>query len=105
MTARGATFSCRPIKILTILFSHTLPRCLHQVDANFDVHNIPYDVLWLDIEHTDGKRYLTWDANKFPDSVAMINAVAAKGAPPFVLRARLAAPPSGTSLVCGWQRP
>ena len=26
------------------------------VDANFDHHNIPYDVMWLDIEHTDGKR-------------------------------------------------
>jgi hypothetical protein len=26
------------------------------VDAGFDEHNIPYDVLWLDIEHTDGKR-------------------------------------------------
>lgn len=27
------------------------------VDAGFDEHNIPYDVLWLDIEHTDGKRW------------------------------------------------
>lgn len=27
------------------------------VDAGFDEHQIPYDVLWLDIEHTDGKRY------------------------------------------------
>ena len=26
------------------------------VDAAFDQHNIPYDVIWLDIEHTDGKR-------------------------------------------------
>ena len=26
------------------------------VDAGFDEHNIPYDVIWLDIEHTDGKR-------------------------------------------------
>ena len=26
------------------------------VDAAFDEHNIPYDVIWLDIEHTDGKR-------------------------------------------------
>jgi hypothetical protein len=28
----------------------------YAVDAGFDEHNIPYDVLWLDIEHTDGKR-------------------------------------------------
>ncbi len=26
------------------------------VDAGFDDHDIPYDVIWLDIEHTDGKR-------------------------------------------------
>ena len=26
------------------------------VDAAFDEHDIPYDVIWLDIEHTDGKR-------------------------------------------------
>lgn len=37
------------------------------VDAGFDRHNIPYDVLWLDIEHTDDKRYFTWDATFFPE--------------------------------------
>ncbi|XP_066574973.1 neutral alpha-glucosidase AB isoform X2 [Amia ocellicauda] len=36
------------------------------VDAGFDEHDIPYDVIWLDIEHADGKRYFTWDPNKFP---------------------------------------
>ena len=29
------------------------------VDAGFDTHDIPYDVLWLDIEHTNGKRFGT----------------------------------------------
>jgi alpha 1,3-glucosidase len=24
---------------------------------NFDKHNLPVDVLWLDIEHTDQKKY------------------------------------------------
>lgn len=38
-----------------------------QVDAKFDEHDIPYDVLWLDIEHTVGKRYMTWDKHLFPD--------------------------------------
>ncbi|KAJ1562489.1 hypothetical protein HK405_011507 [Cladochytrium tenue] len=42
------------------------------VDASFDAHDIPYDVIWLDIEHTDGKRYLTWDKAKFPDPKAML---------------------------------
>uniref|UniRef100_A0A3Q3EL20 Glucosidase II alpha subunit b n=1 Tax=Labrus bergylta TaxID=56723 RepID=A0A3Q3EL20_9LABR len=35
------------------------------VDAGFDEHDIPYDFIWLDIEHTDGKRYFTWDQHKF----------------------------------------
>ena len=30
---------------------------LLSVDEGFDTHDIPYDVLWLDIEHTNGKRY------------------------------------------------
>ncbi|KAJ2720051.1 glucosidase II [Coemansia sp. Benny D115] len=41
------------------------------VHSKFHENNIPYDVLWLDIEHTDGKRYFTWDTSKFPDPVAM----------------------------------
>nr|XP_054954296.1 neutral alpha-glucosidase C isoform X12 [Pan paniscus] len=36
------------------------------VDAGFDEHDIPYDAMWLDIEHTEGKRYFTWDKNRFP---------------------------------------
>lgn len=35
------------------------------VDAGFDEHDIPYDVIWLDIEHTDDKKYFTWDKKKF----------------------------------------
>lgn len=41
------------------------------VDTGFDDHNIPYDVIWLDIEHTDGKRYFMWDKEKFPNPVKM----------------------------------
>ncbi|CAG0886935.1 unnamed protein product [Darwinula stevensoni] len=49
------------------------------VDANFDIHHIPYDVLWLDIEHTDSKKYFTWDSHKFPNSIEMINSLASRG--------------------------
>ncbi|KAH9308324.1 hypothetical protein KI387_036235, partial [Taxus chinensis] len=49
------------------------------VDAKFDEFDIPYDVLWLDIEHTDGKRYFTWDKVLFPSPVEMQNKLAAKG--------------------------
>ena len=67
------------------------------MDAGFDEHDIPMDVIWLDIDHTDKKKYLvaqvkgamvifmflrryfTWDDGKFPSSVDMINGMAAKG--------------------------
>uniref|UniRef100_A0A8C3A078 Glucosidase alpha, neutral C n=1 Tax=Cyclopterus lumpus TaxID=8103 RepID=A0A8C3A078_CYCLU len=41
------------------------------VDAGFDRHDIPYDVIWLDIEHTDGKRYFTWDSALFPEPAGL----------------------------------
>jgi mannosyl-oligosaccharide alpha-1,3-glucosidase len=49
------------------------------VDAEFDRHEIPYDVMWLDIEHTDGKRYFTWDMGKFPDPTKLQLDLAARG--------------------------
>ncbi len=50
-----------------------------EVDGTFDELDIPYDVLWLDIEHTDGKRYMTWDAAHFPTPRRMIEDVASRG--------------------------
>ncbi|XP_075905651.1 neutral alpha-glucosidase C isoform X2 [Nelusetta ayraudi] len=41
------------------------------VDAGFDRHRIPYDVIWLDVDHTDAKRYFTWDPRLFPDPVGL----------------------------------
>lgn len=52
--------------------------CL-DVDAGFDQHSIPYDVLWLDIEHTDGKKYFTWDRHTFPDPKGLIDTIASHG--------------------------
>lgn len=49
------------------------------IDAEFDKRDIPYDVLWLDIEHTDGKRYFTWDYSRFPDPTGLQNHIAARG--------------------------
>jgi alpha 1,3-glucosidase len=51
---------------------------VREVDAGFDEHDIPYDVLWLDIEHTDGKKYFTWDRTQFPTPKDMQNNLAAK---------------------------
>lgn len=52
---------------------------VENVDAKFDEHDIPYDVLWLDIEHTDGKKYFTWDRVLFPNPEEMQKKLAAKG--------------------------
>lgn len=49
------------------------------VNAGFDEHQMPCDVIWLDIEHTDGKRYMTWDSTKFPTPKDMQNKVSEKG--------------------------
>lgn len=49
------------------------------VHAGFDEHRIPVDVLWLDIEHTDGKRYFTWDEQMFPEPEAMQRDLEHKG--------------------------
>ncbi|KAL8711448.1 MAG: hypothetical protein Q9220_004106 [cf. Caloplaca sp. 1 TL-2023] len=43
------------------------------VDRKFDKAKIPYDVIWLDIEYTEGKKYFTWDKDNFPNPVGMQN--------------------------------
>lgn len=50
-----------------------------QVERGFDEHDIPVDVVWLDIEHTDGKKYFTWDRSNFPHPEEMQRSLAAKG--------------------------
>lgn len=80
---RKVSLSECKILLLTSFFSLPYPSCTSpfpcSVDEGFDEHDIPYDVLWLDIEHTNGKRYLTWDTAKFPTSEVMQNNLAAKG--------------------------
>ena len=49
------------------------------VEAMFEKLDYPYDVLWLDIEHTDGKRYFTWDKALFPNPRQMIDALSSHG--------------------------
>jgi mannosyl-oligosaccharide alpha-1,3-glucosidase len=49
------------------------------VHSKFEELDYPYDVLWLDIEHTDGKRYFTWDKNLFPSPKEMQQNLAAQG--------------------------
>lgn len=46
---------------------------LLEVHDNFDKNSLPLDVIWLDIEHTDGKKYMTWHPTNFADPDPMIN--------------------------------
>lgn len=41
------------------------------VDRRMDKYKIPYDVIWLDIEYTEEKKYFTWDPHSFADPVSM----------------------------------
>jgi hypothetical protein len=46
---------------------------------NFDSNDLPVDVMWLDIEYTDGKKYFTWDPIKFAHPNAMITNLTSTG--------------------------
>lgn len=42
-----------------------------EVDAKFDKYQIPYDVIWLDVEYADDRKYFTWDPLTFPNPKGM----------------------------------
>ncbi|KAI6190429.1 Glycosyl hydrolase, family 31 [Aphelenchoides bicaudatus] len=50
-----------------------------EVHAKLDEYDIPFDSIWLDIEHTNGKRYFTWDPDKFPNPKEMAKKLEAQG--------------------------
>jgi alpha 1,3-glucosidase len=52
---------------------------VRQVHDGFESNEIPLDVLWLDIEHTDEKKYFTWHSKKFEDPSAMQTELAKLG--------------------------
>ena len=52
---------------------------VYYVHGKFEELDYPYDVLWLDIEHTDGKRYFTWDSSLFPHPKEMEQKLASQG--------------------------
>ncbi|CAE7666066.1 modA, partial [Symbiodinium microadriaticum] len=54
-------------------------RDVSSVESMFEELDYPYDVLWLDIEHTNGKRYFTWDKNVFPTPLEMQRNISAHG--------------------------
>lgn len=43
-----------------------------EINSLFDKHQIPYDVIWLDVEYADAKKYFTWQTEKFPNPERML---------------------------------
>lgn len=49
------------------------------VSDNYDKFDLPMDVMWLDIEYSDGKRYLEWDKTNFAEPNKMLEDLLSKG--------------------------
>ena len=67
-TAMPATFA---IGYHQCRWNYVSDEDVKDVDRKFDKFSIPYDVIWLDIEYTDDKKYFTWDPLNFPDPISM----------------------------------
>ena len=52
---------------------------VEDVANQFEERNFPFDVIWLDIEHTISKKYFTWDPNNFKNSKEMVEKLTAHG--------------------------
>ena len=50
-----------------------------EVHQKFDEHALPVDVIWLDIEHTDEKKYMTWHLSNFAEPEKMTAALSLTG--------------------------
>ena len=64
-----------------------------QVNAGFDDHDIPYDVIWLDIEYTNGKRWAADGSSTCPAYACVHEEMGdVRGVPvlPFALRTKCA---------------
>lgn len=53
---------------------------INDVLKGFNDHDIPLDSIWLDIDHTNGKRYTTWKEDSFPNGpTKMVEALGERG--------------------------
>ncbi|KAJ6235631.1 hypothetical protein M0813_28463 [Anaeramoeba flamelloides] len=50
-----------------------------RLQSTFDQLDIPFDVLWLDIEHTEGIKYFTFDPINFPNPSGLIDTISKPG--------------------------
>eukprot|EP00127_Corallochytrium_limacisporum_P000811 Clim_evm97s25 gene=Clim_evmTU97s25 len=50
-----------------------------QVSQGFSDNDLPMDTMWLDIEHTDHKKYMTWDQAHFRNAGEMMDKLDEEG--------------------------
>ena len=48
---------------------------MENVTRKFNELNIPYDVIWFDIDHTNEKKYFTWDPKNFSNPEKLLNRI------------------------------
>ncbi|KAF4756164.1 hypothetical protein FOZ63_027667 [Perkinsus olseni] len=60
-------------------YSYESQRDILDIVKNYTDLHIPVDVFWLDIEHTNGKQYFTWNQTLFPDPLGMVQKVNSLG--------------------------
>jgi alpha-glucosidase len=52
---------------------------VEEIAATYQSHDLPLDVMTLDIDYMQGYRVFTWDKQRFPDPAGMIKRLAARG--------------------------
>ena len=60
-------------------YSYYPAAMVSQVAAAYRAHDLPLDVLYLDIHYMDAYRVFTWDAHRFPDPAALTAALGRDG--------------------------
>ncbi|KAJ1611971.1 secreted alpha glucosidase like family 31 glycosyltransferase [Cryptosporidium canis] len=53
-------------------WEHTSEERVEEIQSLLEKNKIPYDSIWLDIEHTENKQYFTWNKTSFPNMSRLI---------------------------------
>jgi len=60
-------------------YSYYPDTLVEQVAQAYRAHNLPLDVLYLDIHYMDAYRVFTWDPKRFPDAAALTDRLGKQG--------------------------
>ncbi|MBI2511940.1 MAG: glycoside hydrolase family 31 protein [Opitutae bacterium] len=60
-------------------YSYYPDKLVEHIAQQYRAHDLPLDVLYLDIHYMDGYRVFTWDKSRFPDPAAMTRRLAEQG--------------------------